>query len=104
MLVVCVTNIDLGHMLLSFDTRGMNVLSDLEETILLKLFWLPSERLLWKPTDLDLHCLQRQGISGFSRTRVKNFRCAICWNHFSTSDIFQFVCRDEKMYLQVYIQ
>ena len=24
------------------------------------------------PTDLDLHCLQRQGISGFSRTRVKN--------------------------------
>ena len=27
--------------------------------------------LLQKPTDLDLHCLQRQGISGFSRTRVK---------------------------------
>ena len=24
-----------------------------------------------KPTDLDLHCLQRQDISGFSRTRVK---------------------------------
>ena len=24
-----------------------------------------------KPTDLDLHCLQMQGISGFSRTRVK---------------------------------
>ena len=24
-----------------------------------------------KPTDLDLHCLQRQGISGFSRIRVK---------------------------------
>ena len=23
-----------------------------------------------KPTDLDLHCLQRQDISGFSRTRV----------------------------------
>ena len=22
-------------------------------------------------SDLDLHCLQRQGISGFSRTRVK---------------------------------
>ena len=29
--------------------------------------------LLQKPTDLDLHCLQRQGISGFSRTRVKIF-------------------------------
>ena len=24
-----------------------------------------------KPTDLDLHCLQKQDISGFSRTRVK---------------------------------
>ena len=24
-----------------------------------------------QPTDLDLHSLQRQGISGFSRTRVK---------------------------------
>ena len=33
--------------------------------------------LLQKPTDLDLHCLQRQGISGFSRTRVKcsNSKC-----------------------------
>ena len=28
--------------------------------------------LLLKPSDLDLHCLQRQGISGFSRTRVKS--------------------------------
>ena len=28
--------------------------------------------LLQKPTDLDLHCLQRQGISGFSGTRVNN--------------------------------
>ena len=27
--------------------------------------------LLQKPTDLDLHCLQRQGISALSRTRVK---------------------------------
>ena len=26
--------------------------------------------LLQKPTDLDLHCLQRQDISGFSRTSV----------------------------------
>ena len=24
-----------------------------------------------KPTALDLHCLQRKGISGFSRTRIK---------------------------------
>ena len=27
--------------------------------------------LLLKPTDLDLHCLQKQSISGFSRTRIK---------------------------------
>ena len=27
-------------------------------------------QILQKPTDLDLHCLQRQGISWFSRTRV----------------------------------
>ena len=26
-------------------------------------------------TDLDLHCLQRQGLSGFSRTRVNHYRC-----------------------------
>ena len=26
---------------------------------------------LQKPADLDLHCLQKQGISRFSRTRVK---------------------------------
>ena len=26
-----------------------------------------------KPTDLDLHCFLRQGISGFSRTRIKFF-------------------------------
>ena len=31
----------------------------------------PDQWLLQKPTDLDLHCLQRKGISGFSRTRVK---------------------------------
>ena len=31
---------------------------------------LASTDLVKKPTDLDLHCLQRQGISGFSMTRV----------------------------------
>ena len=35
------------------------------QTVQIKISWL-----LQKPTDLDLHCLQRQGISGFSRTRV----------------------------------
>ena len=32
---------------------------------------IPISWFLQKPTDLDLHCLQRQGISGLSRTRVK---------------------------------
>ena len=35
-------------------------------------------RLLQKPADLDLHCLQRQGISGLSRTRVKLTKPALC--------------------------
>ena len=35
--------------------------------------------LLKKPTDLDLHCLQRQGISGFNRTRVNKWLCPVCW-------------------------
>ena len=30
----------------------------------------PDQLASWKPTDLDLHCLQRQCISGFSRTSV----------------------------------
>ena len=34
------------------------------QTVQIQISWL-----LQKPTDLDLHCLQRQGISGFSRTR-----------------------------------
>ena len=29
------------------------------------------DQLAWNTTDLDLHCLLWQGISGFSRTRVK---------------------------------
>ena len=29
------------------------------------------DRLLKKPTDLDLHYLQKQGISGFSRTWIR---------------------------------
>ena len=35
------------------------------QTVQIQISWL-----LKKPTDLDLHCLQRQSISGFSRTRV----------------------------------
>ena len=36
------------------------------QTVQIQISWL-----LQKPTDLDLHCLQRQDISGFSKTRVK---------------------------------
>ena len=38
------------------------------QTVQIQISWL-----LQKPTDLDLHCLQRQGISRFSRTRVNFF-------------------------------
>ena len=31
----------------------------------------PGQLAFQKPPDLDLHCLQGQDISGFSRTRVK---------------------------------
>ena len=45
------------------------------QTVQIQISWL-----LQKPTDLDLHCLQQQGISVFSRTRVNslhasNFAC-----------------------------
>ena len=36
------------------------------QTVQIQISWL-----LQKPTDLDLHCLQRQDISGFSKTRIK---------------------------------
>ena len=35
------------------------------QTVQIQISWL-----LKKPTDLDLHCLQKQGISRFSRTRL----------------------------------
>ena len=41
--------------------------------------------LLQKPTDLDLHSLQGQGISGFSRTRVKHYK----WVYLHLMIIFQ---------------
>ena len=39
------------------------------QTVQMQISWL-----LQKPTDLDLHCLQRQGISGFSSARVKSMQ------------------------------
>ena len=40
-------------------------------------------------TDLDLHCLQRQDISGFSRTRVKMLFSTRNCSYFSTTYIFK---------------
>ena len=49
------------------------------QTVQIQISWL-----LQKPTDLDLHCLQRQGISGFSRTKFKTYytKDKICTNPF----------------------
>ena len=41
------------------------------QTVQIQISWL-----LQKPTDLDLHCLRRQGISGSSKTRVNVSACA----------------------------
>ena len=54
------------------------------QTVQIQISWL-----LQKPTDLDLHCLQRQGISGLSRTRVNVyvpfvFPYLFVWYNFST--------------------
>ena len=50
------------------------------QTVQIQISWL-----LKKPTDLDLHCLQRQGISGFSRTRVKlKFHANYYWHEISS--------------------
>ena len=37
-----------------------------------------------KPTDLDLHCLQKQGIFGFSRTRVNTWEPVYKTVHYKT--------------------
>ena len=52
--------------------------------------------LLEKPTDLDLHYLQRQGISRFSRTRVKRsrklpFNRSACTIHCDLEDRFEHI-------------
>ena len=50
------------YLILDFDTNSHTK----RQTVQIQIIWL-----LQKPTDLALHCLQRQGIIGFSRTRVK---------------------------------
>ena len=58
------------------------------QTVQIQISWLL--RLLKESTDLDLLCLQRKGLSGFSKTRVKTmfFTCRlidICVNYFCLS-------------------
>ena len=47
------------------------------QTVQIQISWL-----LQKPTELVLHCLQRQNIFGFSRTRVNNFSFLFSAKHF----------------------
>ena len=48
----------------------------------------PDQLAYQKPTDLDLHCLQRQGISGFSRTGLMTNSSTVVANLFSNTLIF----------------
>ena len=60
------------------------------QTVQIQISWL-----LQKPTDLDLHCLQRQGISGLSRTRIN---CYLCTFLPDTDNCPSWVSRREKMF------
>ena len=73
------------------------------QTVQIQISWL-----LMKPTDLDLHCLQKQGISGFSRTRVKyTFKAKAEYVRLSISvfryyyNIFQLFLQQRKLELSV---
>ena len=60
------------------------------QTVQIQISWL-----LQKPTDLELHCLQRQGISTFSRTTVNVFPKILFWqqaNKCYLSTILKLAC------------
>ena len=56
--------------------------------------------LLQKPTDLDLHCLLRQGMSCSAREGLRFFHKSICWryslevphSHWGTSNEYHNIC------------
>ena len=52
------------------------------QTVQIQISWL-----LQKPTDLDLHCLKKQYISAFNRTRVNlsGLNCTCCLHYYITS-------------------
>ena len=54
-------------------------------------------------TDLDLHCLQRQGISGFSRTRVKVITNKTIVQYFVfVTKISKFINEMQNIFMTVY--
>ena len=55
-----------GNISSSVSIKILDLSSKKNETVKIQTSWL-----LQKPTDLDLHCLQRQGITEFKRTTVK---------------------------------
>ena len=58
--------------------------------------------LLKKPTDLDLHCSQRQGTSGFSRTRANFTKLNKDDNSHSSGACFHIlVCRCDRDFNEV---
>ena len=57
------------YLILDFNTNSHTYW----QTVQIQICWL-----LQKPTDLDLHCLQMQGIFGFSRTRIKSVCVYVC--------------------------
>ena len=60
------------------------------QTVQIQISWL-----LQKPTDLDLHCLQRKGISGFSRTRVMKIAKALWWCAECCSVLTNLICPED---------
>ena len=64
------------------------------QTVQIHISWL-----LQKPTDLDLHCLQKQGIPGFSRTRVNTFQAMGRFSRQQIDDIFLFFPRKQDLIL-----
>ena len=58
------------------------------QTVQIQIRWL-----LQKPADLDLHCLQRQGISGFCRKRVKLLNILFFSEEASYAKLWRCSCR-----------
>ena len=59
-----------------------------------------------KPTDLDLHCLRRQGISGFSRTRFKiplSLQNKIAFSHSTVTTLLANSADAKLMILLLYL-